>query len=100
LVYPVTPFKLHERLVSQQGVLLLPGDISKAFDDNLSANGYSSKSKDNLIRFGIKVNIKERNEIFHLLHRMNINRVTLFPGLVGFAESLKIRLAFPETLGD
>ena len=100
LVYPVNPFKLNDRLVIQQGIFLFPGDISKPFDDNLGIDKYSSESKDNLLRFKIKLDVKGRNEIFLLLHRMNINRATLFPGLAGFAESLKIKLAFPETLED
>ena len=39
-----------------------------------------------------------RREILRSLHRMNINRAALFPGLDGFAQSLKIRLAFAPIL--
>jgi hypothetical protein len=39
-----------------------------------------------------------RLDILQRLYRMNMNRATLFPGLVGFAESLRTLLAFPKIL--
>ena len=34
--------------------------------------------------------IEERDRVLKQLHKMNINRITLFPGLVGFAESCRV----------
>jgi hypothetical protein len=95
LVLSVNPFRLNERLTIQQGAFIFPGDISKSFEDNLTAHSVSSNS---LIRFEISSKVKVRKEILLNLHRMNMSRASLFPGLEGFAESLKTRLAFPELL--
>ena len=96
LVASINPFRLNERLVIQQGVFLFPGDISKPFDDNLVALLINPKEK--LIKYTIKADASIKREILYHLHRMNINRATLFPGLDGFAQSLKTLLAFPEIL--
>jgi hypothetical protein len=93
-VYNVTPFRLNERLTVQQGLFLLPGDITRPFEENLQAAGYENASETNLIRFKIDCSGDERREILEQLHHMNMNRATLFPGLSGYAESLKTRLAF------
>lgn len=99
-VYSISPNKLNERLIIQQGSFLCPGDVSKSFDDNF--NEFLSKSnfsKDNLIKLTIKSDdITVKKEIFRHLHRMNINEAVLFPGLVGFAESLETLLLFPDIL--
>jgi len=41
---------------------------------------------------------RTRREILRHLHRMNVNRATLFPGLDGFAQSLCAQVAFPEII--
>jgi len=99
-VCPMNPYNLNERLVIQQGVFLCPGDVSKPFKDNLTAVFRSNETEDNLLNFKIKIidNLKLRKEIIHSLHRMNMNRYTLFPGLDGFAKSMKLLLAFPDVL--
>jgi hypothetical protein len=98
LVASINPFRLNERLVIQQGVFLFPGDISKPFDDNLEALLINQNPKEKLIKYTIKADASVKREILYHLHRMNINRATLFPGLDGFAQSLKRFLAFPEIL--
>ena len=96
-VHPVNPFRLNERLTIQQGVFLFPGDISKSFQENLGAQYYALESSHNLVKFEMQLDLAERIRIMKLLYQMNISRATLFPGLGGFAESLKTRLAFlPE----
>jgi len=93
----VNPFVLNERLTIQQGVFLFPGDIDRGFEENLEADGYAARSSSNLYRF--KIDTNARRKILQNLHRMNLNRATLFPGLDGFAKSLWTRLSSPETLG-
>ncbi len=95
LVYPVNPFKLNERIVTQQGDCLCPSDISKTFEENLAAV-LSDKHK--LYKYIIKWDPEERRDILLNLHRMNINRATLFPGLGGFAQSLKTLMVSPKNL--
>lgn len=88
-VYLINPYELNERLVIQQGVFLCPGDLSKDFMGNLKGNFYDIE--DNLeakIKL-YKIDLSKRKDILKKLYRMNINRATLFPGLDGFAESLR-----------
>lgn len=97
--YPVNPFRLNERLVLQQGVFLCPGDISKPFENNLSAVlPQHNKSSYMLFKYIIDFDVEERRNALLQLHRMNINRATLFPGLEGFAKSLKTLLISPANL--
>lgn len=99
-VYPVNPFRLNERLVIQQGVFLCPGNIKKTFEDNLAEVLPEGGGKNNykLIKYIIKCDAKERRNILLNLHRMNINKATLFPGLGGFAESLKTLMVYPNLI--
>lgn len=86
----VTPFKLNERLTIQKGVFASVGDVTKSFEDNLRAlDGYDREQ--NLVK--LKIPYGELNEIREELYNMNITRATLFPGLDGFAQSLKMNLA-------
>lgn len=94
-VFVVNPFRLSERATIQQGAHLMPGDISLPFEDNLNAQ---DREFDNLTRIEIRTDPAIRKEFLVNLHRMNISRATLFPGLQGLAESLNTRLAHPELL--
>jgi len=98
-VYPANPFRLNERLVIQQGDFLCPGDITKTFEDNLVAvlpNRANNKHK--LVKCTIELDPPKRRKVLLRLHTMNINRATLFPGLGGFAESLKTLIVSPKNL--
>lgn len=94
MVYPVNPFELHERLTIQQGLFLCPGDISVSFHSNLDAladlPGASGKFYKLILRKTY------RSEILQILHRMNMSSATLFPGLDGFARSLRTKIAFED----
>ncbi len=92
LVYPVNPFRLNDRLVIQQGVFTCPGDVSKSFRENLDAMDVD--------RYEVWIAGEKVPECLQQLHRMNMDRASLFPGLDGFAWSLNTRLAFPETLSE
>lgn len=93
-VHPANPFRLNERLTIQQGVFLFPGNISMPFEQNMAVENYKTQSSDNLVRFRITGATAVRKDILEQLYRMNISRAALFPGLSGFAESLKTRVAF------
>lgn len=100
VVYPMNPFSLNERLSIQQGVFLCPGNVLKPFEDNLFGLLFQYQLKDKLKKliFTFTENRSFRKEIFQHLHRMNINPATLYPGLQGFAMSMKSLLAFPGML--
>jgi hypothetical protein len=85
-IWAINAFQLNERLSIQQGLFLCPGDVTTSFEDNLTAGEPSPK---NLVCFEISTEPKARREMLSALHRMNINNVSLFPGLDGFAGSLK-----------
>ena len=91
--YPVNPFRLNERVVAQQAVFLCPGNVEESFDDNL-ANMNPPPHKIICIRIGPQT----REEFIKELERMNISRAVLFPGLEGFATSLKLWMCNYERL--
>ena len=98
MVLAINPYHLNKRLTVQQGIFLCPGNISEPFEDNLQ--GILSPTPNfqvDLIKYTIKYEIKA--EILKKLHRMNINEASLYPGLDGFARSLKTILwTFPNIL--
>jgi len=90
LIHPVNPFRLNERLSIQQGLFMVPGDTRKGFEDNLKAH---TDYEENHKQIKISSSLTVRRNFLRELNRMNINRVTLFPDIQGFAESLKTFLA-------
>ena len=100
LVGSVNSFTRHERMVIQQGVFLCPGDVRTSFMENLNVvlGNCDASSNPLVIRYEITENPAVRREMLRHLMRMNISRATLFPGLDGFAESLRQWLAFPEII--
>jgi hypothetical protein len=99
-VFPTNPFRLNERLVIQQGDLLCQGNISRTFEQNLAAvlPVVTNKARARLRKYILKFDAEERQTALLALHRMNINRATLFPGLDGFSKSLKTLMASPKKL--
>lgn len=81
------PFRMNQRLTIQKGTFVVPSDISKGFEDNLSAmTGHDDSN--NLKR--VIIPISQRKLAIESLFYMNISRATLFPGLDGFSSSLGI----------
>jgi len=97
-VCPINAFRLNERLAVQQGAFLIPGDTGTPFDDNLAATIRGKKNRSHLVRIDVKMSRRNKLLFIQKLHRMNMNRATLFPGLNGFAKSLENLLAFPGML--
>ncbi len=88
----------NERQVVQQATFLCQGDIEGSFEENLLELNKGEPIKGNLTKYVITRDKEERKEILRRLHRMNMNRATLFPGLDGFAQSLRNRMLFPQLL--
>ena len=95
---PMNPYKFNERLVIQQGVFMCPGDICKGFEENLRAPFNKTELETHVKYYKIPNNLILRKNILMCLYRMNMTSATLFPGLQGFAESLRPLLAFPKIL--
>lgn len=91
-IFPcVAPAGLHQmsaRQIAQQSVFLLPGDPAQSFHDNLFAMYPSKVELGEDVAF-FDVPATWRSEIMRDLKLMNITRASLFPGLDGFAQSLR-----------
>jgi hypothetical protein len=85
-IWAINAFQLNERLSVQQGLFVCPGDLTTSFEQNLMAG---RPSPENLVCFEVSTEPRARREMLGALHRMNINNASLFPGLDGFAGSLK-----------
>lgn len=94
MVLPINPFRLNERLAYQRGVFLCPGDVRIRFMDNLQDFMGKEKLEEKVIKFTIPTGEKGqfRDYALRSLDLMNINRITLFPGLDGFAQSFSPRI--------
>jgi hypothetical protein len=86
---PQNPFRLNERLTIQKGVFMCPGNVTLPFEKNLCfLSGWHEKR--NIKKIIIPQRLRRR--ALDKLFAMNISRATLFPGLDGFAQSLKVTL--------
>jgi Holliday junction resolvase RusA-like endonuclease len=84
LVCSLNPFRLNDRLRTQSGVFLVPGDVRVSFMQNLEALPGSEKVLKVIIPHELRI------EEIKLLSRMKISRTSLFPGLDGYAQSLGV----------
>jgi len=84
--YPTNPILLNERLTIQQGVFLAPGDVTATFEENVRA---VPNHNQNVVQ--IIIDPSCRQDLMRKLHRFGINAATLFPGLEGFARSLRTK---------
>jgi hypothetical protein len=102
-VYAINPYHLPERLILQQGGFLLPLDITRSFMDNVGSmpiDPVGRRGRRTFTARVLKIRLRfdqvEMEEARYRLLRMNVNEATLFPGLDGFALSLRDRIVFPE----
>lgn len=87
LVCPVNPFFQNERLTVQQGVFLAACHACGTFMENFDASvGTDSTAWQKL---DVECSATFLMEAFAHLHRMNVTRAALFPGLDGFATGLQ-----------
>ena len=96
-VFPDNAILMNQRLIAQQGLFLVPGDVSRPFDANLRAlDGWADRRHVVKLRFVLTRRFKMT--ALDELHAMNITRASLFPGLDGFAQSLQHRMLFYRDL--
>jgi len=99
ITYNISPYNYNERITVQQGTFLCQKNIKYTFLENLEKNIELCKSGNNkIIKYIIDLtkNVNLKREIISNLHRMNISRISLYPGLEGFAKSLGIRMEVNE----
>jgi hypothetical protein len=87
-VWPVNPFRLNERL-QQQGVFLMPLDVSHTFMENLAELATADEARTHLWKIRISSSRTIRGECLTELQRMNVQNITLFRGLDGLAKDLE-----------
>lgn len=88
LVVPIGPMKMNDRLLLQQGLFLAPTDVTVPFHDILDNLPHR---RHNIVKISIS-KAEARLEILGKLHRTGLSRSALFPGLQGFAESLRAKV--------
>jgi hypothetical protein len=92
LIFPLNPWRMNRRLILQQSIFLVPGDITRSFMDNLTAIGDPS---DILVELPLSNSRDFLEEATRELLSMNMTSATLFPGLDGFAQNLTSLIPFP-----
>jgi hypothetical protein len=94
LVAPVEPFQTNERMTIQQGLFLCASSLAFTFEKTLFCTLHEAEAgTDWLLRFDIAPDA--RIGLLGELDRMNITEATLFPGLDGFARSLRTSAEIP-----
>jgi len=96
-IMPENPLKLTERLDIQKGILLCPADVSASFVNNLQSIENWDKGE-SVTKFLIKIDANDRKRSIEKLLDMNVSTDTLFPGLDGFARSLRTKLPLYEKI--
>jgi hypothetical protein len=94
------PHQLHRRLSIQKGVFLIQGNISKSMMENIKSMK-DWQSEKSVIVYNLKIDTKEDlKKVYEDLRLMNITHESLFPGLDGFAKSLKQNLYWYRDLRE
>lgn len=89
-VETVQPFFLFDRMIQQNGVFLVQGNINCEFEENLSANyEILQNMPDCSPYYKFKIHKDWKKEIIRDLFKMNITSSSLFPGIEGHLKSLK-----------
>jgi hypothetical protein len=99
-VSAASPAKMHERLAIQQSIFLSPGDVTATFLGNLRGMKASAENVRPILLCGQESktsksangNRTPREEILLKLMRIGIDRSSLFPGLEGFAQSMRSKI--------
>jgi hypothetical protein len=101
-IWPVNALRLNERLHIQQGVFVMPLDVSCTFMENLKAVMTNlprpEDGKEHLWK--IIIPSKARKECIRELQRMNIQNQTLFRGLDGLGKDLENHMLMHEFFKD
>ncbi len=89
-VAPLVPYFVNERLAVQQGVFLAPLDLTTTFMENLRGVASANELTENVLKLEIPVVRKVQYQMLMSLERLNVHRLSLFPGIDGFAQSLQL----------
>jgi len=93
LVFPLNPWQMNRRLILQQSLFLVPGDITRSFMENLRA---VDQPETLMVEIQLSSTRTFMQEVTRELLAMNMTSATLFPGLDGFAQNLTALIPFPH----
>lgn len=92
VIAPADPLRMNDRVAAQQSLFLCNLSHVEEFDISLLRMvAFPTPPEKPVIR-KIVIDTNWRSAFLRELQRMNINRASLFPGLEGFAQSLKLDL--------
>jgi hypothetical protein len=89
-VAPLVPYYLNERLSVQQGVFLVPLNLEATFMENLRAVAEPPELREHVLKLEIPVIRSVQYQMLVSLDRLNVHRLSLFPGIDGFAHSMQL----------
>jgi hypothetical protein len=93
-VVPVRPFTSNERIHVQRGLFLCATDVNLEFEENLLGVAKRDELRKHI--FKLKIPRDSHPDIMKQLRDMNISCETLYPGLEGFARSLRDLFYLPD----
>lgn len=96
VITSLEPFDAAERMIIQQGLFLASNNITLRFAKVLAKMAHKAGGR--LPLFRVQIRADYRTEILAELERMNITEATLFPGIDGFARSLRTRAETPGSV--
>jgi hypothetical protein len=92
VVVRIDPAKTNERIAAQQGILLCNLHHRAMFNAILNGMIFHDESLELPVLRKIEIDGKHRISFLKTLREMNIHRASLFPGLDGFGQSLRLEL--------
>jgi hypothetical protein len=86
-VLAVQTDRLNERMLGQQGLFVMPSSLDVEFAECLAQSGTGGRpASESLLKIALPGRL--RLDVLYDLMRMNVTRMSLFPGLEGFARTL------------
>lgn len=95
-VYVLNPYLMPARLTRQNGGLFVPTDVSSSFYKNLNSMRRYTGPRPWIIKQKLSLKPPALKEVLYHLRKMNITAATLFPGIDGFAASMRMLMTIPE----
>ena len=99
LVAPLEPFETSERMTIQQGLFLAASSFAFSFERILASTLQDANAVKGCIH-RIRICPEARLHLLYLLEKTNITEATLFPGIDGFARSLRTTVELPGKVRD
>jgi hypothetical protein len=90
VIVRIDPLRVSERMAAQQGFFLSKLYHQASFDQILMSMMIHPETPDRPVVRKLKVNRDHRIKFLKNLRAMNIHRASLFPGLDGFGQSLRL----------